>query len=80
MVLNLDTKVSPPPTVAIRPINWAHAVVNGDIHEFADEVSSLVSFLIRTSHQRAREWKILEANQELVYQLQQSCMCSQPTV
>lgn len=60
MALKLDTKMSPPPTETLRPINWACAVENGDVCGFAEEVSSLLSPFIYTTHQSVSElqWKI----------------------
>ena len=58
--ITLHTRISPPPTVASRPINWAQAIENGDVHGFAEQVSSLTSPFVHATNQSVNElqWEI----------------------
>ena len=55
MEMTLHTHVSPPPTVAIRPVNWAQAIENGDVHDFAEQLSSLTSPFVHATNQSVNE-------------------------
>ena len=58
MEMILHTSVSPPPTVLIRPINWARAIENGAVHGFAEQVSSLTSPFVSATNQSVNELQL----------------------
>ena len=58
MVIMLHTSVPPPPAKTVKPINWSKAVDNGDIHSFAEQVSSLTAPFVHTTHQCISELQL----------------------
>ena len=60
MTIALHTSASLRSSVRTRPINWARAVENGDVHGFAEQVAPLTSPFVHATHQSIHElqWEI----------------------
>ena len=60
MTIALHTSASLCSSVRTRSINWARAVENGDVHGFAEQVSTLTSPFVHATHQSIHElqWEI----------------------
>ncbi len=53
--LELNSMANPTPTNHPKAVNWSLAIERGDVHAYAQEISSVISPLLHTSHQSISE-------------------------